>query len=272
MQKADTGQPFCLKMKIEPHKPDALGADWMTVAKERISHKSSKSTLPALGIRTRLDAQVRSKMIVEAAFQAIAKGGFEGLRTREIAKLVGINSATLHHYLTTKEDLIAAIADYLQSRFRTEDTQRVEGESAVTALEHQLKDAIFYYRRRPDMLAVYREFVGRAPRDPAIRKLVRRLHESWHAQVIETLFRGISDGTFRTDLDPKAAAGVIISTVWGLISQVFYSIDGFEAAFRELLKWIVRDPITKKLKSQPAKGEANNLRRLSPCEGPDEVS
>jgi AcrR family transcriptional regulator len=244
----DTGQPYCLKMRIEAHRLHFLRSR-LDDRNERIeSAQSGENGSRAVRTRTRLDAQVRSKMIVEAAFKAIAEEGFEGLRTRDIAKSVGINSATLHRHFPKKEDLIAAVADYLQHRFRAEDTQAVEGESAMDALEHQLKDAIFYYRHRPEMLAVYREFVGRAPRDPAIRKLLRRLHESWNAQVAGTIQRGIRDGTFRADLNPEAAASVIICTVWGLLAQVFYSIEAFDAGFREVLMWIAVGQINKRRK------------------------
>ena len=191
------------------------------------------------GVRTRLDADTRSKMIVETAFKAIAKEGFERLRTRDIAKLAGINSATLHHHFPTKEDLIAGVANRLESRFRTEKTQPAEGESALEALARQLKDANFYYADRPEMLAVYRELVGRAPRDPAIRKLVQRLHAGWQADIVETLRKGRKDGSFRADLDVKAAAGIILSTVWGLAAEIFPSKAGFDAGFHELTKWLV---------------------------------
>jgi AcrR family transcriptional regulator len=210
----------------------------MTAAGKTKIRKPSTIESKAVRVRTRLDAQVRSKMIVEAAFKAIAKEGFEGLRTRDIAKIVGINIATLHHHFPTKENLIAAVADHLQNCFRAEKTKPVEGEGAVEPLGRQLKDAIFYYRHRPEMLAVYREFVNRAPRDPATRKLLQRLHESWRADVVETLKSGRSDGLFRRDLDLKAAASVIISTVWGLLAHVFSSVDDFDAGFRELTKWI----------------------------------
>ena len=70
--------------------------------------------------RIRLKPDERRRLIVEAAFKALAQEGFEGLRTRDIAASVGINSATLHHYFQTKQDLIDAIAEHLERRLRTE--------------------------------------------------------------------------------------------------------------------------------------------------------
>ena len=218
----------------------------MTLAKKTAARKSGAAGSRTAGVRTRLNAEVRSKMIVEAAFHVIAKDGFEGLRTRDIAKLAGINSATLHHHFPTKEDLIAGVANHLESRFRAEKARPAESESAVDAVDRQLKDAIFYYSDRPEMLAVYREFVGRAPRDPAIRRLVQRLHAAWQAGIVETLRRGRNDGSFRVDLDLEAAAGIILSTVWGLVAHIFSSKDDFDAGFHELTKWLAAGHTGKK--------------------------
>jgi hypothetical protein len=91
------------------------------------------------------------------------------------------------------------------------------------------------------MLAVYREFVGRAPRDSAIRRLVQRLHAGWQADIVEALKKGRNDGSFRADLDLEAAAGIILSTVWGLVAHIFSSRADFNAGFHELMKWLVAD-------------------------------
>ena len=76
----------------------------MTLVKRITTRKIGRGRLKVAGVRIRLDAEVRSKMIVEAAFETIAKYGFEGLRTRDIAKLVGINSATLHHHFAISQN------------------------------------------------------------------------------------------------------------------------------------------------------------------------
>jgi len=211
----------------------------MRPVKGKTARQTAGAGSKAVSVRTRLDPKIRSEMIVEAAFKAIATGGFEGLRTREIAKLVGINSATLHHYFSTKEDLVAAVAKHLEHRFRSEKSQPAKKESALEALERQSKDATSYYLDRPEMLAVYREFVGRAPRDRAIRKLVQHLQDNWLADIVGTLARGRSDGLFREDLDVNATAQIILSTIWGLVAHIFSSKEEFDAGFHELTRWIV---------------------------------
>jgi AcrR family transcriptional regulator len=191
--------------------------------------------------RLRLNPEVRRKMILEAAFKAIADDGFEGLRTRDIAAKVGINCATLHHYFPTKEDLIASVADHLEWRLRSEKAQPVarKASSVLDALDRQFEDVLFYHLERPDILAVYREFVARAPRDQAISALVERLHGGWRAGILDALKRGKKDGLLRADLDLDAAAGLVLSTAWGFVSKIFASRKDLIAAARQLNSWMI---------------------------------
>ena len=55
--------------------------------------------------------------IAAAARALIAERGFEGLRTRDIAERVGINVATLHYHVPTKEALIEIVAQSMRDDF-----------------------------------------------------------------------------------------------------------------------------------------------------------
>ncbi len=59
----------------------------------------------------------RRREIAAAARSLIAERGFEGLRTRDIAARVGINVATLHYHVPTKEALIGLVAQSLRDDF-----------------------------------------------------------------------------------------------------------------------------------------------------------
>src|ERR1700732_2942712 len=61
----------------------------------------------------------RRQELVQAAFNQIAKRGFEGLRTRDVAAGVGVNIATLHYYFSTNESLIRGVVEHAMPRFRT---------------------------------------------------------------------------------------------------------------------------------------------------------
>jgi AcrR family transcriptional regulator len=190
-----------------------------------------------------LKPDARRRLIVEAAFKAIAQEGFEGLRTRDIAASVGINSATLHHHFPTKQDLINGVAEHLERRLRTERAPLTPNDepAALDPFGGQFEDLIFYHLETPDVLAVYREFVARAPRDAAIRARVGKLHSGWKASIVAALRQ--ARGALRPDLDVEAAAGLVLSAAWGLVAQIFASADELQHA-AEQLKLLVR-PVTK---------------------------
>jgi AcrR family transcriptional regulator len=186
--------------------------------------------------RTRLKPDERRRLIVEAAFKALAQDGFEGLRTRDIAASIGINSATLHHYFETKQDLIEGIAAHLEQRLRTERAPPTaqEGPADLDPFARQFEDLVFYQSEAPDLLAVYREFVTRAPRDAAIRALVDKLHAHWKASIVAALAQAQAQSVLRADIDLDAAAGLVLSTAWGLVAQIFVSTTQLQAAAGQL--------------------------------------
>jgi AcrR family transcriptional regulator len=199
---------------------------------------------PATERRTRLHADVRRRLIIDAAFQTIATSGFEGLRTRDIADVVGINSATLHHHFPTKDDLVAGIAEELERRLRSEKTTAIgpNTDSAVVALQCQFADAAFYRDERPDLLIVYREFVARAPRDSLIDKLVTRLNAGWKSNVVGILQRGVKDGSLRPDLNVAATSEIVLNMIWGGLSRAPTNTENFRQACEELLRLLKPQP------------------------------
>src|SRR5262245_14153381 len=63
-------------------------------------------------------AAERREALVAAAYQRIAREGFEGLRTRDVAADVGVNIATLHYYFPSKEALIRGVIGQAMLLFR----------------------------------------------------------------------------------------------------------------------------------------------------------
>src|SRR5262249_61472644 len=59
----------------------------------------------------------RRSALVQAAYARIARQGFEGLRTRDVAADVGVNIATLHYYFPTKEALIRGVVGHALRKF-----------------------------------------------------------------------------------------------------------------------------------------------------------
>jgi AcrR family transcriptional regulator len=191
----------------------------------------------------RLKANERRRQIIQTAFDTIAEDGFEGLRTRDVAARAGINSATLHHYFPTKEDLIEGVAAHLESLYSSERAPERAGRDdqpiALRELRQEFADVAFVRRHRPRTWAVSREFALRAPRDDFVAKVITRLHERWRAQVERILVAGRAAGVFRRNLDPVAASSAVVGALWGSVVLLQLSEMGYDAVCREIEAWLV---------------------------------
>jgi len=182
----------------------------------------------------------RRLSLVRAAYEVIAREGFEGLRTRTVAERVGVNIATLHYYFPTKEALIGGLAEYLAFQFVNVHAPAVPaGRSpALDRLRQEFADARYYRLERPDLLTVMQELLLRAQRDPAIKSIMDPLIYHWQAGIKEMIENGIREGMFRPNLVPVVAAALIASTMWGSMN-VSVGIKVMDRVFEEIERWLV---------------------------------
>src|SRR5260370_19518356 len=124
--------------------------------------------------------QRRRQELVRATFEMIAKNGFEGLRTRDIADLVGVNIATLHYYFPTKESLIRAVLDQAMIRFRS--TLTPHG-SPADQLRNHLRAVRKLLIEEPELKAVMAELALRSAHDRSIAGIMAQWYDSCHKAV-----------------------------------------------------------------------------------------
>jgi len=122
----------------------------------------------------------------------------EGLRTRDIADRVGINIATLHYHVPSKEALIALVAESLCAEFRAQREKRVRaGLSPLQRLRLNFEGYREMLETKPDLVQVFAELLMRAKRDDSIRGVIEPQLGHWIGQLDEVLSAGVADGTFR---------------------------------------------------------------------------
>lgn len=179
----------------------------------------------------------RQQAIAKAARALIAERGFEGLRTRDIAERVGINIATLHYHVPTKQALVRLVAQSLREDFTGQSLRRPrEGLSPRAQLELEFADFRDLLYGEGDILAVMAELSSRAKRDPEVEAEIAPMNAHWHADFASILERGRADGSFRSDLDPVAGATLVIGALIGTARFQTLSQDHFGAVRAELLR------------------------------------
>lgn len=162
----------------------------------------------------------RRAAIAAAARSLIVEKGLEGLRTRDIAARVGINIATLHYHVPSKEALVALVAQSLKDEFRAQGLARPrEGKTGLELLHMEFEDVLETQEQAPERIAIMAELTERARRDPAIAAIMLPLRFNWHAMLAKMFQDGVADGTLRADIDPAAAANIFIGMVAGTRSS-----------------------------------------------------
>ena len=158
----------------------------------------------------------RRLAIAAAARALIVEKGVEGLRTRDIAERVGINVATLHYHVPSKEALIELVADSMRQEFMDQHIARPRRHlSAAERMDLEFVDFREMIEDRAELMLVFSELMERARRDERIAAAIRPMHKKWRQIVVDLLTEGVSDGAYRADIDPEPAAIMIIGALIG---------------------------------------------------------
>lgn len=171
---------------------------------------------PEIACARRACSEDRRTAIADAARQLIAEKGFEGLRTRDIADRVGINIATLHYHVPTKEALIGLVVKSVEAEFAKQTRAHPrEDMTPREELAQEIADFVDMVENRPQLLTVLSELNERGRRDDLIARAVHEMHAHWIGQVARIMDRGTKDGTMPPQADPRASAVVFIGALLG---------------------------------------------------------
>jgi AcrR family transcriptional regulator len=189
----------------------------------------------------------RRRAIAAATRELIVEKGFEGLRTRDIAARVGINVATLHYHVPSKEALIGLVAETMIEDFRAQSRHRPRAHlSPAERLEHEFFDFSEMFYEQRDTLALMSELLERARRDPVIQAAMQPILAKWHQMVAAIFVDGVAERAFRRDLDPDAAATVFIGALVGFCRGPDTSPQYFERLCAELRRSVAsHTPLTR---------------------------
>ena len=154
----------------------------------------------------------RRQELVAAAYQQIARLGFEGLRTRDVAAAAGVNVATLHYYFPTKETLIGDVLKHAMQRFRS---SMPAGGTPTEQLRNHFAGIRRLVREEPELFAVMGELALRSARDPAIRELYQQTTNIWQATVRGLLAKAARDGLVTGSRNLDAQASLVVSALTG---------------------------------------------------------
>jgi TetR/AcrR family transcriptional repressor of nem operon len=177
----------------------------------------------------------RKQELILAAYTALTRHGFEGLRVRDIAVEVGINPATLYYYFPTKEDLISAVEEFVFNRLsvNTDElpgTPKEQLHSHLARLSRQMRD-------EPELYAVLIEIRLRTFRSDADQSFLQ-FELAWHSKLVKLIQTGIRQGYWPNYLEPEIIATTIITLMLGSGLQAASQPRKIEESIAQLERWL----------------------------------
>lgn len=158
-----------------------------------------------------------SEEILSCARALIVAGGYNGFSYANIAEVVGIRKASIHHHFPSKVDLVKALV--AEHRKATEEGIENLQQAIPDPLE-QLRAYIKYWEKCIEDLSapfcVCALLAGELPILPEevaieVRSYFRFL-SAWMASVLE---RGMQQGTIQSMYTPQIEAEIFMATVHG---------------------------------------------------------
>jgi AcrR family transcriptional regulator len=179
--------------------------------------------------------------ILEAACDLIAAQGIDDVRIARVAQRAGASTALVHHYFSTREELLEQA---LVHSFDHIADERFGPEAPAPASATEgLAGAIAQCLPEPGVLerdfVLWVELWLRASRDPALRPGAARLYERYREWIAEAIRAGVESGEFASvDVDATADHAMALFDGMGvraLLHDPAMSLERARAAICEIL-------------------------------------
>ncbi len=141
--------------------------------------------------------------ILEAACDLVAAEGIDNVRIARVAMRAGASTALVHHYFSTREELLEQAL--LHSFELAGDERFAAGEappaSATAALAEAIEECLPSSGRRRRDWVLWVELWLRAAREPELRPLAASLYERYHQWLAAVIAAGVKSGEFEAPAD-----------------------------------------------------------------------
>jgi AcrR family transcriptional regulator len=164
-----------------------------------------------------MSAEQTRERILGAASELIAADGIESVRIARVATRAGASTALVHHYFSTREELLM---EALLRSFEIAAEERFGAEvatdgSAAAAMALVISQNLPAPSPDREDWVLWVELWLRAARDPELRPVAAGLYERYHRWIEDVIVAGVERGEFRTD-DPGRVADQVMALTDGM--------------------------------------------------------
>lgn len=187
----------------------------------------------------------RETQITRAAYEIIAKNGYENITVQDIADRAGFSKGIVYYYFKSKDDVMVSLFDsiiaVIDNRFadvrRQSPDPRQQLESVVRISLDIVNEHIEFYR-------VIMVFWTHIHHKQFMREINAKLFSHWRREIEKILDLGMARGAFKPSLAVNLTASSIIARVLGVSLQYIFDPDAMdlpvmrEQVVREVLSMV----------------------------------
>lgn len=177
-----------------------------------------------------VDREERRQAIAEAALDAIAAKGLDGVKLTDIARAAGVTTGAVAHYFPDKDAVLAAALEAVCARLLA----RIEEADGPPTID-EIAAVLPLDPAEQGQWRVWLAYWGRAPFSENLREIHRQCYLE-----IETVLTGRLEAFVDTPLD---VAQAIISTVDGIGTRITLESDAWPAERQKHLLHTLLDPL-----------------------------
>jgi AcrR family transcriptional regulator len=193
--------------------------------------------------QTKRQPDVTRQQLLDAAFQEIHRNGFRAASLDAILASTGVTKGALYHHFQNKQALGYAVVDEIIRPFIEENWKPAIG--GVNIIDAGIALCERLTRERSDMAVSlgcpFNNLINEmSPVDEGFRQRLNRILKEWHQGVVAGIAHGQASGAVRKDIDPAAAATMIIACIEGCVgvAKTTRSREFLEAGFRGLIDYL----------------------------------
>lgn len=144
----------------------------------------------------------RRDEILQVAAELFAAKGYEETTIREIGDAAGILSGSLYHHFQTKEEMLHELVRRFVTMVPQYQAIVDRGEGPKETIKEMMALGLRTAVSNPEIVAITvheRKFLARHPAFVYVQTAWKQINAIWYG-VIQ---RGVDEGVFRNDLDPR---------------------------------------------------------------------
>ncbi len=164
-------------------------------------------------------AEDAAARILEAACDLIAEEGIDAVRIARVAQRAGSSTSLVHHYFSTREELLEQA---LIHAFERAGDERFSVSGGIgdappgpVALGEAIRESLPAPGDQEREWVLWVELWLRAVREPDLRPVANRLYRRYRAWLAAVIGAGVEAGEFDAGADPDAVADLAMAILDG---------------------------------------------------------